>query len=425
MNFNVIKLQQKIQPVVNKIANNRYLKAIMGGMMAAMPATIIGSLAALIKGLPIPAYQTFIVSHGIDRYLQLPVIFTTNILALIFVVCISYTLAESFDVKGIGVPIVAMISFLIVTPLQSVKNSLGKDINVISMDWLGSGGVFTAIIVAFVVARLYVYIVQRGWTIKMPESVPPFIKDSFASLVPGIIISLIFTIVAAIFANTQFISIHAFIYKLLQMPLQNLGGSFGAVIIVSMLTKLLWVFGIHGFMVTSSVMMPIWSALDAAQLSAYSSGDPLPNIIGMSFFTTYTMAGGTISLGMLMIIAKSKRYKTLGKLSIVPAMFGITEPIIFGTPLIMNPIFAIPFIFNTVISLSLGYVATLTGLLPKLSGIAAPTGTPLVVQGLITGGWRVAVFQVILIILWLGIWYPFFKIADKRALMEESGEIQQ
>lgn len=422
MSFNAVKFQQKVQPVVNKISNNKYLKAIMGGMMAAMPATIIGSLAALLKGLPIPAYQSFITSNGIDKYLQLPVTLTTNILALIFVFCIAYALAESFEVKGLSAAVVAIVSFLIVTPLQATQNSWGQDTAVIPMDWLGSTGVFTAIIVAFVVARLYVYIVQKGWTIKMPEAVPPFIKDSFASLIPGVIITSIFIVISAIFASTPFGSVHAFIYGLIQMPLQNIGGSFGAVLLMALLGQILWFFGIHGSAVTLSIVMPIWAALDAAQLSAYSAGQPLPNIVGMNFFSVYTYGGTAIALALLMLRARSQRYKTLGKLAVVPAAFGITEPLIFGTPLVLNPIFALPFIFNNVISLGLAYIATVTGIIPRLTGVGAPMGTPIVLQGLIAGNWRNAVFQFVLIIIWIVLWYPLFKIADNRALKEEAGE---
>ncbi|WP_326512872.1 PTS sugar transporter subunit IIC [Clostridium intestinale] len=425
MKFNSAQIQRKIQPLVNKISNNRYLKAMMGGMMAAMPATIIGSLAALLKSLPIAPYQNFITSNGIDKYLQLPVTLTTNILALIFVFCITYSLVESFEQKGIGPSVVAVISFLILTPLQATKNSWGQDVSVIPMDWLGSTGIFTALIVAFVVGRLYVSIVERGWTIKMPESVPPFIKDSFSSLIPGIIISTIFVIISAIFASTSFGSIHEFIYKLLQAPLQQLGGSFGAVIVVAILAQTLWLFGIHGSMVVMSVMMPIWVALDTANLAASSAGQPVPNVIGQNFFSLCTYGGTVLGLAILMLTAKSQRFKMLGKLSIVPALFGITEPLIFGTPLVMNPVFALPFVFGNVISLILGYIATIAGFIPKLTGIAAPVGTPIIIKGFIVGNWQTAVFQFVLILIWIGLWYPFFKIADNKAIKEESGEVQE
>lgn len=423
MKINTNTIQRKVQPIANKISNNQYIKAMMGGMMMALPATIIGAVASLLKTLPIEAYQSFLISHGIDKILQMPVTFTTNITALIFVVCITYSLVESFDVKGIGPAIVALVCFLINTPVNISQNAWGQDIATIPMDWLGSMGIFSSIIIAFVVGRLYVYIVKKGWTIKMPESVPPFVKDSFASLVPGAIISALFLVVSGIFANTSFGTMHQLIYGLIQTPLQNIGGSFGAMLLVSLLCQLFWFFGVHG-MAVLSVVMPIWGALDVAQLSAYSAGSPLPNILGMNFYMIFTVGGTALGLAILLLIAKSQRYKTLGKLAIVPAIFGITEPLLFGTPLILNPIFALPLILGNVISLILAYGATLIGFLPRLSGIGAPSGTPIVLQGLIAGGWRVALFQLILVVVWIGIWYPFFKIADNKALEEESGVIE-
>ena len=422
MKFDIQSLQLKLQPAVNKIQNNRYLKAIMSGLMAALPATIIGSLATLLNTLPIAPYQAFLTSNGISPYLQLPVIFTTNIIALIFVVCIAFNLADSFKVKGLSAAIIALVSFLVITPVQLSTNAWGQTVGLIPMDWLGATGIFSGIIVALVSARLFAFIIQKGWTIKMPESVPPFIKDSFASLVPGVLIITLFIIVSAIFANTSFGSMHQFIYTILQVPLQSLGGSIWAMILVAFIAQVLWLFGIHGSMVVFSVMMPIWLSLDIAQLTAHASNQPLPNMIGLTFFIIYTFGGTVLGLALLMLRAKSERFKTIGKLSIVPAVFGITEPIIFGTPLVLNPLFAIPFVFGNVISLSLAYIATITGIIPPLTGVNAPAGTPVILQGFIAGDWRNALFQVALVLLWIALWYPFFKMADNKAYAEEAGQ---
>ncbi|WP_202127726.1 PTS transporter subunit EIIC [Clostridium sp. C8-1-8] len=423
MSINIQGMQRKVQPAINKISSNRYLKAIMGGMMTAFPATMVGALASLLKSFPVAAYQEFITSHGISKLLQLPITFTTNFLAVIFVFCIASSLAENFDEKGTIPGVLALISFLMLTPTQATKSIMGEA-QIIPMDWLGATGIFSAIIVALLTARLYVFVVRRGWTIKMPDSVPPFIKESFASLVPGLIIVPIFIVIAGIFSNTTYGSVHQFIYAFLQTPLQHLGGNIGALIAVAIISQLLWVFGIHGTMVAFSVMMPIWSALDAAQLSAYSSGKPLPNIVGLSFFMVYTFGGTALGLNILMLKAKSQRFKTLGKLAIVPGIFGITEPIIFGTPLILNPVFAIPFIFGNVISLILGYIATVIHIVPAPAGVGV-TGMPIFVQGLLQGSWRIGVLQLVLVLLWIVIWYPFFKMADNKAFAEETEVVQQ
>ena len=420
MGFNGQDIQKKAMPFVNWIQKNIYLKAVMGGMMAAMPATIIGSLAALVKQIPIPAYQTFLTSHGIDAYLQVPINFTTNIIALIFVFCIAYSLADSFEVGGLAPGVVAMISFLFITPIQTTTDNWGQIKGLIPMDWLGSAGIFSAIIVALISARLFVFVVKKGWTIKMPDSVPPFIKNSFASLVPGIITSVFFVVVSAVFSQTSYGNMHAFIYGVVQRPVLHLGGSIWSMLLVAVLVQLFWFFGIHG-MVVLTVMIPIWMTMDTAQLSAYSVGQELPNQIGLTFYLVYTVGGTALGLAILMLRAKSKRYWTLGKLAFIPAMFGITEPLIFGAPLVLNPLFAIPFIFGNVISVALAYLATIARIIPPMTGINAPTGTPVILQALIAGHWQNALFQLFLLALWVVMWYPFFRIADKRACEEEAG----
>ena len=420
MGFNGQDIQKKAMPFVNWIQKNIYLKAVMGGMMAAMPATIIGSLAALVKQIPIPAYQTFLTSHGIDAYLQVPINFTTNIIALIFVFCIAYSLADSFEVGGLAPGVVAMISFLFITPIQTTTDNWGQIKGLIPMDWLGSAGIFSAIIVALISARLFVFVVKKGWTINMPDSVPPFIKNSFASLVPGIITSVFFVVVSAVFSQTSYGNMHAFIYGVVQRPVLHLGGSIWSMLLVAVLVQLFWFFGIHG-MVVLTVMIPIWMTMDTAQLSAYSVGQELPNQIGLTFYLVYTVGGTALGLAILMLRAKSKRYWTLGKLAFIPAMFGITEPLIFGAPLVLNPLFAIPFIFGNVISVALAYLATIAGIIPPMTGINAPTGTPVILQALIAGHWQNALFQLFLLALWVVMWYPFFRIADKRACEEEAG----
>ena len=417
--MNLQAIQAKYQPIVTKVSSNRCLKAIMNGMMAALPATIAGSLAALIKQLPIPVYQDFLTNTGLADILQLPITFTTNFLAILFVFSITYSLVESFEKKGLTAAILSTVSFMIITPVEPAESTFGLAFN-IPMTWLGAAGMFAAIIVAFIVGRAFVWITDKGWTIKMPDSVPPFIKDSFAALVPGFIIIGIFTVIAGIFANTSFGSFHQMIYTLLQIPLQGLGGNIWALLFVSLLSQIFWFFGIHGTMVVLSVMMPIWMAMDAAQLNAYSAGETLPNIVGFMFYSVYTHGGTALGLAILMLFARSARYKTLGKISIVPAVFGITEPLIFGAPLVFNPIFAIPFIGGSALSLVVSYLATLVGLLPRLSGISTPQGTPIIVQGLMAGGWKIAVFQVNLIAFWVALWYPFFKIADNHALDQET-----
>ncbi|MBU9833683.1 PTS sugar transporter subunit IIC (plasmid) [Rahnella aquatilis] len=410
--FDKKTITNKIHPVVNKIQTSKLVNGITGGMMGAMPITILGAFAALFLNLPIPAYKAFIASAGIATALKVIIMFTTNFLAVIFGVAIAGNYAKQHDEDGLFCGLLALLNFFIVTPVTFSANGAP----VIPMQWLGGTGIFTAIIVSLLSTWIYIFVKRQGFTIKMPESVPPVVSSSFSSLIPGFVSILLFAAVSVLFIATPFKSMHQFIYSFLQLPLQGVGGNIASIIILWTLAQLLWFMGIHGTMVIYSVVLPIFTAMDAVQLAAYSSGEALPNITGRSFVSTYTMSASAIGLTLLMLFfAKSKQYKTLGKLTTIPSLFGISEPLVFGTPMVFNFRFAIPFIFMNAISLAIAYLATYIGLVPRVAGITPITGMPIILSGIMEGSWKIAVLQVFLVGIQLIVWYPFFKKADKES----------
>ncbi|ARD62739.1 PTS cellbiose transporter subunit IIC [Kosakonia radicincitans DSM 16656] len=413
-------IANKIHPIVNKIQTSKLVNGITGGMMGAMPITILGAFAALFLNLPIPAYKEFIASAGIAAALKVIIMFTTNFLAVIFGVAIAGNYAKQHDEDGLFCGLLALLNFFIVTPVTFSENGAP----VIPMQWLGGTGIFTAIIVSLLSTWVYIFFKRQGFTIKMPASVPPVVSSSFSSLIPGFVSILLFSAISVLFAVTPFKSMHQFIYAFLQLPLQGVGGNIASIIILWTLAQLLWFMGIHGTMVIYSVVLPIFTAMDAVQLAAYSAGEALPNITGRSFVSTYTMSASAIGLTLLMLFfAKSQQYKTLGKLTTIPALFGISEPLVFGTPMVFNFRFAIPFIFMNAISLSIAYLATYIGLVPRVAGITPITGMPIILSGIMEGSWKIAVLQVFLVGIQIIVWYPFFKKADKESYaLEMNGE---
>jgi PTS system cellobiose-specific IIC component len=261
--------------------------------------------------------------------------------------------------------------------------------------------------------------VKGGIVIKVPDSVPEFVAKSFSSLIPGIVILTVFSIISAVFSVTSYGSIHVLIYTFLQAPLTSLGSGVGSIIIVAVLSQLLWFLGLHGHAVTLGVVAPIWAAMDAQQLAAFSAGQPLPNITGMAFFWTY-LAGNLLPLAfMLTFMAKSVRYKTLGKVAFVPAIFTIGEPLAYGAPLVMNFVFALPYVLLDGVIMVLAYYLTVAGIIPAVGGVNTPSGTPVLLSGFLQGSWRIAAFQVVALLIRFAVWYPFFKVADNMAVEEE------
>lgn len=418
-NFNAQAISKKVAPTMNKIQKSKLVSGITGGMMAALPVTLFGSFAALFLNLPIPAYKSFITHSGIAAILNTGILFSTNFLAIVFLLTITSSYAKQYKEDAIIPTLLSAVCFFIVTPI-SVNVVNKANITSIPVEWLGAKGIFSAIIISIIATRLYIYIKQKGWTIKMPASVPPVVSSSFSGLIPGFIVIILFLAVSGFFGATSYKTMHAFIYSFVQTPLQGVGGNIISIILLWTFAQVLWFFGIHGTLVIYSVVLPIFTAMDAAQLAAYSAGQTLPNITGRAFVSTYTMSASAIGFALLMLLfAKSKQYKTLGKLSAIPSLFGISEPLVFGTPLVFNFRFAIPFIFMNAVNITIAYSLTAIGLIPRVAGMTPVSGMPIIFSGLMEGSWKIAVLQVVLVLLEMAVWYPFFRKADKEALETE------
>ncbi|MCI8664203.1 MAG: PTS sugar transporter subunit IIC [Hungatella sp.] len=396
------------------IQNNRILQGISKGFVMAMPIIFMGSFALVIKIIPVTAWKEFVSASALGPALSVVSKFTTNFVAVIYGFCIAHETAKEFKTSPGTCGLLSLIALFIVTPFDSETGNL-------TMTWLGAQGLFVAMIIAVVTVILYQYISARGWTIKMPESVPPFVSNSFKNIIPSLIILSLFTLVNALFSITPFEHVHQFVFTLIQTPLQNLGGGIVAMVLVATLCQLVWAFGIHASSV-QSVMTPIWTAMDMSQLAAATAGTALPYIIGKQFWSVYSDATILPLAILLMAAVRSSRYRSTGKVSIIPAIFNISEPLVFGLPIVLNPLFAIPFILYKPLCLIIAYAATALGLVPRIMAVSVPFGTPYILSGIMQGGPRVALLQILLIFMGLVLYYPFLKAADNMALKEEQAE---
>jgi PTS system cellobiose-specific IIC component len=260
----------------------------------------------------------------------------------------------------------------------------------------------------------------------MPESVPANVSGMFEAMIPGGLVFLIFLLVRYGLSFTSWGTAQQMIYKLLQASLMNVGGGLFGCIVYLVMIKILWWLGIHGGAVVAAAMYPITATASAANLAAFAAGTAAP-YPEWSITTLICPGIGLLALNLLMLIrSKSKQYKSIGKIAIPTSLFNITEPMMFGTPIVMNPIFLIPFIASPVISL----FATL-GVM-KIGLVAMPTGAtvnnfiPLPILGsLVNAHWTGFVWTCILIVLNMALYYPFFLIADKKALQDEKNNEEQ
>lgn len=428
-------LENKVMPVAGRVAGQRHLQALRDGIILTMPRIIVGSLFLILGFLPIPGYDDFMANTFGDQWLtklMYPVGATFDIMALIAAFGIAYRLAEKYRVDALSAGAISVAAFLLATPYQVSFTPDGASEAVlvggaIPAALMGSKGLFVAMLIAMLSTEIYRFIIQKNIIIKMPDGVPPAVSKSFVALIPGFIVITLIWVLRLLVEQTDFQSLHNIIGEVLGKPLGILGGSLIGSLVAVFLVQLLWSCGLHGASIVGGVMGPIWlSAMDANRL-AFQGGETLPNIFTQQFFDIFVYIGGsgaTLALVLAMILrARSKQMKQLGRLAIGPGLFNINEPVVFGMPIVMNPILIVPFILTPLVMVLTTYIGMSTGLVAKPAGIAVPWTMPPIIGGYLAAGGKMsgAVLQLINFALAFTIYYPFFRIWDKQKLVEEGG----
>ncbi|CEN27345.1 MULTISPECIES: PTS sugar transporter subunit IIC [Pseudolactococcus] len=417
----VDKFTNKALIISEKVGNNVYLKAISNGLMATLPINIIGSLALLLAVLPVKPWTDFIGKIGLTATLLNTYSLTVGVISIYASFLIGYQLASNLKQNSMSAGIVSLLSFLILTPMVTLDK-----ITTLNNSKLGAAGLFTAMIASLLFSRIFCYFNAKSVGIKMPDSVPPFVRNVFANLVPLIISASSAIFLSYLFTLTSYGSFSDFVYSIIATPLNGLSSNVGSLLLIVFFQMILWFFGIHGSNIVSGFIVALYLPMDVANLDALKAGTSnghLPNILGQGFYNLFAGiggAGGTLSLIIVILLfSKSKETRVIGKLSAIPGLFTINEPVIFGLPLVLNPIMAIPFILTPLVQVLTAYLAIASGIFPRLSGFQAPFGTPIAINGFLSGGWKIAVLQIICIFIGCLIYYPFIKLLDRKNKSEE------
>lgn len=417
-------MEKTLIPFANKLSQNKVLKAISGGFSALLPIIMVGAIASLLSGLNIEVYQNFITSIGLKTIVSYISAYTTNMMAIYAVFSIGNSMAKQLECKdqSILVGIISLMVFLLTIPLGVSKDEI-TIAAAISTTYFGAPGLFTAMIIGCVVPLIYNIFVKHHIVIKMPDGVPPQIANGFSAIIPAVCITAVFAAIRQLCALTSFGTLSGLIYGLLKTPLSHLTNSPITFVVLLLFCNILWFFGIHGGMVTMSFLSMLYMAPALENLEAMAAGQPLPNMLTNTWWFTFAQLGGSggiIGLAVCMFLfSKSERYKTLGKIAILPALCSISEPIVFGVPLVLNVMMLIPMILSPLCCFLTSYLMTSIGVLPYLNGIQLSTGTPIVLAGFLAGGWRAAIWQIVLVALQAVLYFPFFRMVDKQALEEE------
>ncbi|WP_312432207.1 PTS cellobiose transporter subunit IIC [Lacrimispora sp.] len=424
------KLESILMPLAERIGKNKYLIAIRDGFLLSMPLLIVGSFFLLIANFPIPGWTDFwarFFGENWDAYFAKPTDATFSIMAMLAVVGIGYSFSEQMKVDKLFGAAVSLVCWFLIMPYKIMVNDTA--VSGIPLGWVGSKGIFVGIIVAFLSVHIYAWVNKKGWIIKMPDGVPPTVAKSFSALIPAGISVLVFFIINIIFAMTPYDNAFNFVFTILQTPLLKLGNTLPAMVIAYIFLHLFWFFGVNGGSVVGAVFNPILQTLSAENLAAFQAGQPLPNIISQQFqdlFATFGGCGSTLSLLIAMLFfCRSKRIKELGKLAFIPGLFGINEPIVFGLPILLNPMILIPFMLVPTINIVISYFCMSIGLVPLCSGVAIPWTMPVILSGFLATGWQGAVLQLILLVLGVFIYMPFIKMMDKQYMEEESRKTEK
>ena len=426
------KLESIFMPLAEAIGRNKYLMSIRDGFLVSTPLLIIGSLFLLVGNFPIEAWTDFIANQGWAGYIGKPASATFDIMAILATLGIAYAFAGRMNVDKIFGAATALVSWFTVMPftIDTVLDT-GETLSIsgIPFGWVGSKGIFIGIACAFLSVHIYAWVNSKDWVIKMPEGVPPTVEQSFSALIPAGVVVFVFFAVNWIFALTPYGSAFQFVFEILQAPLLSLGNTLGAMVIAYIFLHFFWFFGVNGGSVVGAVFNPILQALAAENASALQAGLPIPNIISQQFqdlFATFGGCGSTLSLLIAMILfCKSKRVTELAKLSLVPGIFGINEPIVFGLPIVLNPTILVPFVLVPTVNIVISYFAMYLGLVPYCNGIQLPWTTPVIISGFLSTNWAGAVLQAILLVIGVFIYLPFIKMIDKQYLQEEANAKNQ
>lgn len=435
------RFESKIMPFAQVVGTNKYLMSLRDGFAIIMPLLIAGSFFLLIANFPIPAWTAFLASvmvgdASLQSLLAVPATATVSLMAVFVVFSTAYYYAQSESIGGVECGLTALVSWFLLMPFSinfipsdAPEGFAGYTIGALGMDWLGARGIFIGIMCAFGSLKIYQWVVKKNWIIKMPAGVPPTVSKAFSALIPLSIVTAVFVVIRIIFSATPWGNAFSFIYAFLQIPLTNLGGNVVSNALVFFFSHILWMFGIHGTNVTGSVYSPILLTLSAENLEAFRQGLPAPNIVNAQFqdlFGTYGGGGSTLSLVIAMLLfCHSKRVKQLGRLCLFPGLFGINEPMIFGLPLVLNPVMAIPFMFVPILNIFATWAVMKIGLVPITNGINMPWTTPPIISGFLSTDWRGGLFQAVMIAAGVVIYAPFIKVLDKTYLRDESNVAEE
>ncbi|MBM7835015.1 PTS sugar transporter subunit IIC [Clostridium sardiniense] len=435
-------LEKVMMPIASKLGSQKHLAALRDGFIAYLPISLIGAFGTMFLNVllkpdslvgkklnEMDAWASS-VQPVIDKYIS-PVFTgmwwgTLAMTTIFLLITVAYAYCRSQDVDPLAGATVAVAAYLAMVP-DTLKGVIVKIDDVehavdiwgnISWASFNSTAMFAGLVVALLSAQLFCYLTKKGWVIKMPDQVPPAVSRAFSAVIPAIVTVFVFALISMLFISFIGVDYKTWIDKTIQEPLTKFGQSPFAYIGLITLSQFFWFFGLHGLNMVEPALNTMYLPTLNANIEAVNQGKEAIHIFTRNFVDVYAMpggSGGTLALLLaIFIFSKRQESRELAKLAIVPGVFQINEPVIFGLPIVLNPIYFIPFAIIPGILCTIAYFATQAGLVSKISAFIPWTCPPILSAFLATNGdFRATLLALLLFILALVIWAPFVIAANK------------
>ncbi|WP_127345704.1 PTS sugar transporter subunit IIC [Lactobacillus amylolyticus] len=429
MNRLVYWMENNLLPIANRIAQIRWLVALRNAFISVMPITIAGSVAVLIKSL-IDAARTQL---GWDTFAfaMQPLTRISNIVwrgsfalfALFLSVSLGYQLAKTFEANRLAGAITSLSSFMISVANYAQIKLHGETVTVkqaFGIEQFSTTGIFTAILFGSLGFGIYVLCYKARIMIHLQANLPHAEQAAFDSLIPGIL--AIFGVGAINYLFQTFVGTYFgnWLLEAIQIPLVKLGQGFGVVMLVTLLVQVFGFFGLNGLAVLSPILDSIWLTAQNVNVTAARNAQVPKFIWVRGSFDSFAWFGGTGGTLMLIIaillFSKRSDYRTIAKVALAPGIFNINEPVVFGLPIVLNPIYFIPFILAPLVNVAFSYWITVMGLVNPVQ-VAVPSVVPPIFNSFLACNydWRAIILAIINMLIALAIWAPFVFAADKIA----------
>ena len=421
---------EKFGIVATKLGNQIHLRTLRDAFATFMPFMMLAGFVTLINSVilePTGFMGEIVDTSTLTTLQQIGTSIangTLNITTLLVVAAVSYHMCASRNYTNhIAAVLVAISTFVVLTPMQMMFTPENADkavevTGVIPISYTGASGMFVGIFVGLAATESFIKLSNnKKLQIQLSGNIPPAVLKSFNVLIPIIITITSFALLSFIIIQLFNMDINKLITTIVTEPLSKITTGLPGFLLITSIANLFFGFGIHQAVISGSLLDPFLIQNMQENMAAYANKEQIPHIINMAFKDTFAVMGGsgnTIALLIaIFIFSRRKDYKDFAKLSVTPAIFNISEPIIFGLPIVFNISLIIPFVLAPIFSLTVAYFATAVGLINHVV-VQIPWTTPPVISGFLAtaGDWRAAVLQILIIAASVFIYLPFLRIDE-------------